>query len=69
MTGVIKVRLLKLGYGFISADSGEDYFFHVTDAPDFERLQKGDRVTFVSETTDRGPRARAVTLRAEELAS
>ena len=69
MTGVIKVRLLRLGYGFISADSGEDYFFHSTDAPDFERLQNGDRVTFVGEATGRGPRARAVALPAEELAS
>jgi cold shock CspA family protein len=62
MTGVVKRAIRNQGFGFITADSGEDYFFHESDAPDFHRIQERDRVTFVGERTSKGLRARTVAL-------
>lgn len=63
MTGQIKYLNFSRQFGFVTADSGEDVFFHSSGyAGDFERLQKGDRVTFETEASPKGPRARQVEL-------
>jgi cold shock CspA family protein len=44
-----KIKALRDGYGFITADDGTEYFFHRTDliAPTrFDDLNEGDAVEF-----------------------
>ena len=59
MTGTIQ-RLTDKGFGFISVDGEEkDLFFHssaLVDVP-YEELNEGDKVTFETEDSDKGPRA------------
>jgi cold shock protein len=49
-------------FGFIKPDSGdEDVFFHVSDLPPHQSVQRGDRVTFGIERDPKKPsRSRAV---------
>ena len=63
MTGTIKKVVVERGFGFITAEDGEDYFFHrsgVDPSLNFESLATGDRVSFEIEHSDKGPRARQV---------
>jgi cold shock CspA family protein len=48
-----------LGFGWIVDDAGMDWFFvrEGVRAGRFERLTKGERVTFDFESTPKGPRA------------
>ncbi|NMB87311.1 MAG: NYN domain-containing protein [Chloroflexi bacterium] len=48
MTGYVKKLFPAKGYGFIAADNGNDYFFHLTDLVnlEFERLFEGMEVDF-----------------------
>lgn len=59
MTGTIQ-RLTDKGFGFISVDGEEkDLFFHSSALVDvsYEELNEGDKVTFETEDSDKGPRA------------
>lgn len=65
MQGVIKVIKADKGFGFIKAEDGQEYFFHVTGLVDgvyFDDLKEGDNVAFDVEDSDRGPKAVNVAL-------
>ena len=60
MTGVIKRIQSEKGFGFITPDGGaKDVFFHSSSLVDvsFDQLREGDKVTFDTEESDKGPRA------------
>ncbi len=62
MTGTIK-RVTDKGFGFITPDGGDkDLFFHSSAlvGVTFTELQVGDKVTFETEDSDKGPRAKNV---------
>lgn len=59
-TGTIKKLIADRGFGFITAEDGKDYFFHrdgVAASLDFDRLTPGEKVSFDTEASPRGPRA------------
>ena len=59
MMGSIK-RLTDKGFGFITPDGEEkDVFFHMSALVDmqFDELRVGDKVSFETEESDKGPRA------------
>ncbi len=63
LTGNVKKIVPERGFGFISADDGNEYFFHrsgLDSSLEFERLTSGERVSFDVERSDKGPRARQV---------
>ncbi|HAK94912.1 MAG TPA: cold-shock protein [Planctomycetes bacterium] len=62
MRGQINRLKTDRGFGFIRSANGEDVFFHrsaVVDN-DFDRLREGQEVTFESESSPRGARAKNV---------
>jgi cold shock protein len=62
-TGQIKKLVRDRGFGFITGDDGQEYFFHrggLDTSLDFDALAGNERVTFEVERSDRGPRARQV---------
>lgn len=64
MQGTIK-RLNDRGFGFIAPDEGgEDLFFHSTEVNGvtFNDLREGQKVTFSTMQSDKGPKAVGVTL-------
>ena len=63
--GRIKTVRTGKGYGFITAEDGEDIFFHKSGVIDtsITRLRPGDPVEFDVETGLRGLRVRAVNVR------
>jgi CspA family cold shock protein len=59
MTGSIKT-LNEKGFGFITPDDGgKDLFFHQSglSGVSFDELKAGDKVSFDSEESEKGPRA------------
>ncbi|TAK03682.1 cold shock domain-containing protein [Patescibacteria group bacterium] len=63
MLGTIK-RVTDKGFGFITPDGEEkDVFFHMSSLVDvqFDELRVGDKVSFETEDSDKGPRAVNVT--------
>ena len=59
-TGSVKKTVADRGFGFITAEDGEEYFFHrssVDSSLEFDRLAGGERVSFDIERSDKGPRA------------
>lgn len=57
-TGKIKFYNGDRGYGFIKCDSGEEFFYHITDLADENyRPQSDDRVRFSVVTGKKGPKA------------
>jgi cold shock protein len=59
-TGTIKKVVSDRGFGFITAEDGNDYFFHrneLESSLDFDRLNGGERVTFDVQSSPKGPRA------------
>ena len=49
MTGTIKTIVTLRGFGFLTAPTGVDYFFHradLADGTEFYELSEGDAVTF-----------------------
>ncbi|MFN2581572.1 MAG: cold-shock protein [Candidatus Dormibacteria bacterium] len=60
MTGTVKKVVPDRGFGFITAEDGQEYFFHrsgVDASSTFEDLALGQGVTFDVERSDKGPRA------------
>lgn len=56
LEGRIEYFNAQKGYGFVrDAESGEKYFFHITNA--YERIAESDRVTFELERGTRGMNA------------
>lgn len=61
------IRIKKdLGYGFITANSGESIFFHASACKEcrFETLEVGDKVSYLKVESEKG--ARALAVRVEE---
>ncbi len=59
MNGTIQ-RLTDKGFGFITPDGGDkDVFFHSSALVDitFDELKTGDKVSFETEDSPKGPRA------------
>jgi CspA family cold shock protein len=64
-TGTIKRLVTDRGFGFIADDEGKEHFFHFSGLGaglSIESLREGDKVTFDTERSDRGPRATNVTV-------
>ena len=62
-TGTIKKLVSDRGFGFITADDAEQYFFHrdgLDSSLTFERLIGGEKVEFDIEQSPKGPRASKV---------
>jgi CspA family cold shock protein len=57
MSGTIKKLVAERGFGFITAEDGNDYFFHRSGSADFDRLDTGIKVSFTTEPSAKGPRA------------
>src|SRR6266571_6134907 len=62
VSGTIKKLVAERGFGFITAEDGNDYFFHRSGTADFDRLDTGVKVSFVTEPSAKGPRATNVQL-------
>jgi CspA family cold shock protein len=62
MQGTVNTLKTDRGFGFIRSESGEDVFFHRSAVADdgFDRLQEGQAVTFETEQSPRGARAKDV---------
>ncbi|MBJ7603748.1 MAG: cold shock domain-containing protein [Candidatus Dormibacteraeota bacterium] len=58
--GTIKKIVSDRGFGFIAADDGKEYFFHRSSVAEFDNLRGGERVTFETEPSPKGPRAAQV---------
>lgn len=59
MNGSIKRKTDK-GFGFIAPENGDkDVFFHSSSLVDvtFDELREGDKVSFETEDSEKGPRA------------
>ena len=60
MTGTITKMTRDRGFGFIRGEDGADYFFHKSELRGgltFEQLNEGQRVSFQTRESDKGPRA------------
>jgi len=58
--GVIKRIVATRAFGFIQCDDRSEVFFHKTGVSrdtNFDSLREGDRVTFETEKSPKGPRA------------
>ncbi len=62
MNGTVKFFNERKGFGFITAEDGQDYFVHISDLGEGVKLNEGDNVTFEVEEGDRGPKAVKVSL-------
>ncbi len=59
LTGTVKWFDSKKGYGFITADNGQDVFVHYTGITGngYRTLEEGDRVSFEITESDKGLKA------------
>ena len=60
MTGTIKRLNTEKGFGFITPDGEDkDVFFHSSSLVEvtFDQLHEGDKVSFDTEQSEKGPRA------------
>ena len=59
LQGKIKRLIRERGFGFITAEDGNEVFFHRSDLveEDFDALEEGTSVEFDLETGPKGPRA------------
>jgi CspA family cold shock protein len=63
MNGTIKKITKDRGFGFITAENGVEYFFHQSELRGgltFDELREGQRVSFETAQSDKGPRAAEV---------
>ena len=63
VTGTVKKIVAERGFGFITAEDGQEYFFHrsgLDSSLTFENLTGDEHVSFEIERSDKGPRARQV---------
>jgi len=59
--GTVKKLVSERGFGFITGDDGQEYFFHRSGvAGDFDSLRGGEKVSFEIERGQKGPRATSV---------
>lgn len=58
-TGTVKWFDAKKGYGFITADNGQDVFVHYTgiSGNGFRTLEEGERVSFGVQESEKGLKA------------
>jgi len=63
-TGTIARLLIDKGFGFVRDEAGLEHFFHRSSVQGavFELLREGQRVDFVIEESQKGPRAGDVRL-------
>ncbi len=61
--GTVKWFNESKGFGFITADGGEDVFAHYSEilSNGFKTLAEGDRVSFELLTSPKGPKASKIT--------
>ncbi len=57
MNGKVKFFNQTKGFGFISADDGNEYFVHISALKPGTNLREGEDVTFEVEQGDKGPKA------------
>ena len=57
MKGTVKFFNAGKGFGFITAEDGNEYFVHMSALAEGVTLNEGDQVTFDVEEGDRGPKA------------
>jgi CspA family cold shock protein len=60
VTGTVKKVVADRGFGFITSEDGQEYFFHrsgVDSSLTFEDIALGQSVSFDIERSDKGPRA------------
>ena len=57
MKGTVKFFNTMKGFGFITGEDGQEYFFHQSSLPDGLNLTENDAVEFEVEQGDRGPKA------------
>jgi CspA family cold shock protein len=63
--GQIKKLVSDRGFGFITGEDGQEYFFHRSGTSvDFDGLRGGEKVTFEIERSQKGPRATSVKVEA-----
>jgi CspA family cold shock protein len=63
MKGTIRTLRVDKGFGFITGETGQDYFFHQSAiyGETMAELREGDHVTFEVGQGAKGPRAENVT--------
>jgi len=60
--GICKWYNERKGFGFITGEDGNDYFFHYTQMPEDTVLQEADKVEFETMETDKGIQAQNIKL-------
>ena len=59
-TGAVKWYNVRLGYGFLQREDGDDVFVHYSSIQDDEALEEGDEVEFEITDGPKGPMATEV---------
>jgi len=64
LKGTVKKLIRDRGFGFITAEDGNEVFFHRSDLveADFDAMEEGASVEFEMGTGAKGPRAMKVTV-------
>lgn len=64
MNGKVARILGEKGFGFVRSDDGKEYFFHRSALSNgyFDDLKEGQKVTFETEESSKGPRAGLVSI-------
>ena len=62
MNGIVKEYNKQKGFGFITGDDGEDYFFNISNVRRGQRIKERSRVKFDTEETQKGTEAVHVSL-------
>ena len=63
VTGTVKKVVVERGFGFLTGEDGQEYFFHrsgLESSLSFENLIAGQRLSFEVESSDKGPRAKRI---------